>query len=220
MEGVKYTRYRQYYQRVEPLLKTPRARAYGMAILSFFVLSFFGAFAIRPAVTTIFELNRKISDRHLVNQKLEEKIKNLKLAEKEYQKIQADLPLISAALPKEANFPPFLKTLEQEASATAISLNNLKFQDVSLYDTAREKTSTTSGLPEPQTYYFNLTANGTYSDLISFLNKLERGGRLLGIEDFSLSSEKRGTISAQLNMGLKSRVFFLPGKIAEEPNEQ
>lgn len=214
MEDIRYSRYRKYYQRLEPVFKKPHLRAYTMAALSFFTLAFFGAFFIRPAITQIFELNRKISDRQQVNQKLEEKIKNLELAEKEYERVQADLPLILTALPLAPNFPPFLKTLEQGASISAISLKDLRFQDIEILSERGQK-SATSGAEAAltQSLLFNLDLSGGYPNLLSFLRGLERGKRLANIEEFSLTSERMGTTSAELRMGLKGKVYFFPQEI-------
>lgn len=216
-----YSRYRQYYQRIEPILKKPHFHAYTMAVLSLFTLSFFGSLAIRPAVKEIFELDRKIEDRHLVNQKLDEKIKNLNTAQGEYENIQADLPLILTALPQESNFPPFIKKIEETASKSAISLTNLKFQGISLLDPNAQKAakSATTSTP-PQEFSFNLDVSGAYPDLFTFLRNLENGRRIINIGEFSISSEKRGTASAGLRTSVRARTYFSNIKIERrEPNE-
>lgn len=210
MIEVGYSRYRQYYQRLEPILKKPHVRAYTMATLSFLALSFFGAFAIRPVAKEIFELNRKIEDRRLVNQKLDEKIKNLNLAQTEYKNIQSDLPLVLAALPQRSTFPPLLKNLEKMASISAISLTNLKFRDISLLEPEAQASSSAS----VKEFDFNLDASGFYLDLFSFFQALEKSRRMVNIGEVNLASGK-ATISSELKTNLKARVYFLNSKIIE-----
>lgn len=216
MDYISYSRYRQYYQSLGPIWKKPHIRAYTTAALSFFVLSFFGAFAIRPSVRQIFELNKKITDRRMVNQKLDEKLKNLQLAEKEYNKIRGDLPLILAALPQKPNFPPVLKSLEENASASAVAWNHLKFSDIDL--TEKKATSSASVSVPLESFVFNLGVGGSYLDSYSFLEGLEKQERLISIGRLNLQSEKSATISAGLNLDLEANAYFSRNKIAN--NEQ
>lgn len=209
MEGPRYSRYRKYYQSLGPILKTPQVRAYTMAILSFLTLSILGAFFIRPAVRQIFELNRKISDRQVVNQKLAEKIKNLETAKKEYRKIQRDFPLILAALPLKSEFPPFLKTLEETASDSAVVLTALKFQDISLLEPPATSSAQDQKLPNPQSLPFSLGVSGSYTNLFSFLEALEKETRLTNINELSMMPKKEGTISSEITLSLKNYIYFL-----------
>ncbi|MDP3998742.1 MAG: type 4a pilus biogenesis protein PilO [bacterium] len=209
MPNDRYSRYRQYVQRIEPALKQPHVRAYTMAILSLLTLSFFGAFAIRPSVKQIFELNRKISDRQLVNQKLDEKIKQLQLAEKEYEKIQAEFPVLIAALPPDPNFPPFLKELEKAASNSSVTLQSLKFQEIDLLTADATRPAAIVKNVSPGSLMFNLDATGSYQDLVVFLKKLDGNNRLIGINRFNLANEEQGTTSAALRVSFQAKTYFL-----------
>lgn len=216
MDYISYSRYRRYYQNLGPIWKKPHVRAYTTAALSFFLLSFFGAFAIRPSVKQIFELNRKIADRRLVNQKLDGKLKNLQLAEKEYDKIRSDLPLILAALPQKPNFPPVLKSLEKNASASGITWDNLKFSDIDL--TEKKATSSAATAIPLESFAFNLGVTSSYLNSFSFLKGLQTQERLLSIGKFNLQSAKSISISAELNLDLEANAYFSRNKITS--NEQ
>ena len=209
MEVLSYSRYRKYYQSLGPILKTPQARAYTMAILSFLTLSILGAFFIRPAIRQIFELNRKITDRQLVSQKLAGKIKNLETAKGEYRKIQKDFPLILAALPLKSDFPPFLKTLEKTSSDSAVALTALKFQDITLLEPPATPSAQDQKLPDPQTLAFSLGSSGSYANLFSFLKALEKEKRLVNIGEFNMMPQTEGTVSAELTLSLKNYIYFL-----------
>lgn len=220
MVDATFSRYRQYYQRLQPVLKKPHIRAYTMAALSFLALSFFGAFAIRPAIKQIVELNRKIDDRRLVTKKLDEKIKKLQAAEIEYEKVQSDLPIVLAALPQEPNFPPFLKNLEGTASDSAVLVTDLKFRDIALFEKGEKKSATSSaGLTSPDSLPFDLGASGSYPALSSLLQRIERGTRLVNIGEVNLGSEEEGTSSAELRISLKALAYFFPNKIGGGSNE-
>lgn len=216
MSETGYSRYRQYYQRLEPILKRPHVPAYTMAILSLLTLSVFGAFAIRPAIKEIFELNRKIEDRNLVSKKLDEKIKNLNLAQKEYEEVQDDLSLILTALPQDSKFPPFLKNLEGVASSSGVALDNLKFQEITLWDPNAPK----SNEGAPKALNFSLDASGPYPGLFLFLQSLEKGKRLISLDDLSLTSDRKGTTSAGLKLNLKAQTYSLKSGVKEEEKNE
>lgn len=216
MSEAGYSRYRQYYERLGPLLKKPHTSAYTMAILSLLTLSIFGAFAIRPAIREIFELNRKIEDRNLVSQKLDEKIKNLNLAQKEYEKVQGEISIILTALPQDSTFPPFLQNLEKIASSSGVTLNNLKFQGIPLWDPNAPKSS--GG--DPKALSFSLDASGPYPGLTSLLQSLEKGKRLVSLGDLSFTSDRKGTTSAELKLNLKAQTYYSKSGIDEGKEDE
>lgn len=213
-----YFRYRQYYHRLEPVLKKPQARAYIMGVLSFFTLSFLGAFAIRPAVTQIFELNRKISDRRAVTNQLDEKIRSLQLAEKAYSDIQADLPIILAAVPYGSTFPPLLKDLETNASSSAISVTSLRFQNVELLSASRTLAATNAASAQ-DSFVFSIGTVGDYNNLLDFLKNLEEGKRLIGVNQVAIIPEKTASGTGMLKMSVEAQTYFTHNKVVGKLNE-
>ena len=197
-----FYRYRRYYLGMRPLLKTPKARAYTMLILSLFALSFFGFLAIRPTVKTITELRRKITDQRMINQKLEEKIKALTLAQQEYESLQNDFPLILAALPQKPNFPPLLKRLEKTASDSGLLISQLKFQSVPLIVNLQDKE------PSLTLLSFELSLVGSYPNLFSFLTSLERMERFVLLDSATFKAEKQE--EGKINLIIKGSAYQLP----------
>lgn len=191
--------YRRYYpSSLTPFLRSPKVKAYGMLILSLFALSIFGAFAIRPTLKTIVQLRRQITDSRLVEKKLEEKINTLYQVQPEYEMIKNDLPIISAALPSNPQFLPFLKNLNKFASESGVLISSLTFQPVSL---SNKETSKISSFP------FRLSLSGSFSNLTGFLTLLGKSERLITIENIEIkptTSENRENLTLILNASLYS----------------
>lgn len=200
-----YFRYRRYF--LESFTKSKKHQALWMLILSIFTVSFFSAFAIRPTIKTIVELNRRIQDEREVDKKLGEKIASLQIAQEEYEKIQPDLPLIYEVLPTDPALYPLVKAFETIATQSAVTDTSLNFQSVNLIPGA-------SGSAEIS---FNLSASGSYDSLLSYLDSLEKVRRVVVWENASIKPPKE---TAEANSGL---VLTINGKAyvlgREAPNE-
>lgn len=195
-------RFSRYYTALEPLFARPEVRAYTMLVLSLFTISFFGYFAIRPTLTTIATLRRQITDARFVDQKLQEKINALSLAQIEYEAISPDLGLILTALPRETKFPPFVKSLEKIATESGATIVNLSFQTINL--STPEATSTAREIP----IGFSLTISGDYSNLADFVRRLTRFERLATIEKMGLSIID--PLRKELRLALTGKTYFAP----------
>ena len=135
-------RYYKYYQKLEPAFKNRKTQAYLMAVLSLMTISFFGFFAIRPTLKTIAVLQRQIIDRKTLNEKLDEKINALILAQDEYRLIEADLPLIYTLLPEKPEFPLLMRLLENLTIQNSATISGIQFDPIVLYEKSLPETET------------------------------------------------------------------------------
>ncbi len=194
----------RYYQRLEPLMAKPEAKAYTMLALSFFTIAFFGFFAIRPTLTTIGQLRRQISDSQTVDEKLQEKINSLSAAQLAYEAIKPDLGIITAALPSDAQFPSFVKGLENISTASGVKVNNLGFQTIEL---SSKKPVATASASETA-INFSLNVTGEYNQLTDFVRRLSFLERLATIDTMILSfqtvEEKK-----ELQLLLKGKIYYV-----------
>lgn len=193
-------RFNRYYTALEPFFAHPEVRAYTMFILSFLAMSFFGYFAIRPTLITISTLRRQIADARFVDQKLQEKINNLSAVSVEYEAIKPDLELIWTAVPKESQFPLFVKSLERIASESGATIGSFVFKPINL----NHLESTTSAREIP--IDFRLTLQGDYSKLADFIGKLSRLERLSIIEKMEISTKGE---KDTLRLNLEGKTFYV-----------
>lgn len=220
-----YNRYRRYFTSLEPMVKTPVARAYFSLIASLFALSFFGAFAIRPTVKTIVGLRKEISDARNTNNKLQEKINALSEAQTQYSFVQNEVPIVLAALPKNPEFSTLLKQIENIAVASGATVSGIQFHSVLMFgkvaqdgQTAQIATSSgsttdaLSSLDQPGNsggitpISFSLVLRGSYANITAFLTSLSQLSRLISVDSLAISSAQGGSVELSLN--IQSKAFY------------
>lgn len=222
--------YKKYYYRFQPMLKDPKKQAYLMVILSLLTIAFFSFFAIRPTLKTIAVLERKIDDKSVLNQQLDDKINSLLSAQEEYQKMQSVINNMYELLPPSPEFPVFLNQLETLAQNHGAMITSLKFEPITLYATQNqtvkppaaesnqitlspaEKTSSpaaesTSSIAN---IGFNVSFTGSYQNLLDLLSDMTQFKRLMTFQVVNLTMSNGENKSSTLTISLYSRTYYYP----------
>lgn len=180
-------KFRNYYNKISPVLRDKRAPAYFMLILSFLSLSFFGAFALRPTLATITELQKEIDDSKEVYTKIQEKNRNLLILQAEYKTIESDLPIIYAAIPNQVDAPTFLLKLKTLATLNNLEISNLQITKSPLSEGVdSDKRSVISST-------FSLTASGTYKNINKFLEDVASLDRIATFTNIGITQSSGST---------------------------
>ncbi|MDP3941756.1 MAG: type 4a pilus biogenesis protein PilO [bacterium] len=185
------------YIRLFPVLKKERNKQYGMLIFTFATMTFFGIFAINPTLTTIAELQRKLTDAKEVHQELSQKIDNLSVLQNKYAQLTPDLLLIEAALPQTVSATRFMGQLQAIVRQSGISVDGISFGALTLASNPK----VTEGK-----FTFSLQASGTFSQINSFLNSLTTFDRIVVIDSLSLVKETVG--GATVNLAIAGSASF------------
>lgn len=193
-----YHVYSRYYRKLGSFLRKPRVRVYTVLILSFFTMSFFGLFAIKPTLKAIAHLKREIADSQLIDESLEEKVIHLSQLKEEYKKIENDLPLVSTALPKEPKFSSFLEDLENLSRETEVTISQVKLESIDL--TKRESKSSTK-------ISSSLILTGDYSSLRNFLSRLLQSGRIYTVDTFEIRSPSKEVSVLKINLNINTYYY-------------
>lgn len=182
-----------------PNFKEEKTKNFTTLILTLVALSFFGFFAISPTLSTIAALRRQISDNEFVNKKLEQKITNLSLLQKEYSLLEKDLPTVFSAVPQTPTAPLLVAQIQFLALRSSLAITRLQVFQVELSKISTDKN-------QPTSFAFSLEAQGTTLQLTSFLNSLIRFERIVTLENISLakSSDKEEV----LKLDLKGKAYF------------
>lgn len=196
-----YVRYRHYRRILTPALKSKKARAYGMLVLSLLTASFFGVFAIRPTVTTIIKLRKEIQDNQYVEEKLTEKINILATLDQIYKKVESDLTSVEAALPSQPNFENLLSVIENAAAVHQLGILSIQFKPVDLV-----KPKTNRGDFKLNPIAFQVTFTGSYQNLISGLTSLNSASRLITIDALQIK-KSRGAGEEELVLEIGGRSY-------------
>ena len=177
------------------LLGPKQRRVYTMLGLSLFALSVFGAFAIKPTLATVAELNRKIKDQRAARDQLDKKIKDLSKAQIQLTRMKADITLAEKALPKEKDLPTLLETLQQITERNSLRLRHLgsgTANDTPI--TLPNQTLVVRALP------LSLQLEGSFPNFLGFLTEAESTLRQLNAENVLISRRDGGIEYFSLQM--------------------
>lgn len=164
-------------------------------VLSVFAVAFFTFFAIRPTLSTISELLKKIDDQKKVDTQLDTKISQLEDAQQELITNESFLPLITLAVPQTPDLEGFARRLEVLAVEESAELNSLQFQSIPLVgdrtslapQNAAAQNAPPSKQPGNLFITFDFILNGNQASILSFLRKLETIDRAVAITKVSFT---------------------------------
>lgn len=183
---------------VPPLLKNERTQAYTTLTLTLFALSFFGLFAINPSLSTIAQLQKKLEDSRYVNQKLLEKIANMRSLQTQYSLIENDVPLVLRAIPKQPTVPILIGQIQSLAVQSSVTLTKLQSFQVELAPVQENPEKYAS-------FNVSLEASGPFENISLFLSSLTQFDRIFTPDTITLlRSASTGTYS----MSLRGKVYY------------
>lgn len=183
-------RYYKYYRPLEPLISKTQNRIYTAAILSFFAISLFGWYAIRPTLNTIIVLRKEIEEKKEINQKMEKKISQLIEAQSNYQQIENQIYLLDQAIPPDPQVLDLGKQIERmisETEATASSITLTNNVPLLTFESENSKKATKDN-PE---FNMNAEIQGDYPQLELVLTKLNNMRRIVTVLGFGIGEPKK-----------------------------
>lgn len=197
-----YPRARFYYRTLVPLFEKPKVAAYTMLVLSFFTISFFGMFAIRPTLATIAQLRKQISDQQVVLSRMEEKITALVQAQQSYEAIKPDLDSIFEALPENPELGSLVGKLNRSLVANNMEVVILQFLPVTL---SKPEVLSSEAVPMG----FTMALKAQYDDILTFVDFLSRTDRIISIDSIDISGEGQVFTGNLLTATIRGRAYVL-----------
>lgn len=168
---------------LERFTETTEKKTYTVALATVFVVIIMIFFAIRPAVTSIFDqLNRNDEKREVLD-KLEQKYQNLLALNNMEQEYAEELSLLDVAMP--------IGSQEEFVVANVIPIaesNNLDFQ--SLAFTERDNIDTDEAQVmgvNTESLRTNFVVSGQRADMLNFVSELEDFPRILNIKSITIT---------------------------------
>lgn len=199
----------RYYDR-EPLV-----RASLQLLLSLFAVAFFSFVAIRPTLTTITTLLKKIDDQKVADQKLTTKLVQLADAQQFLSDNGEVLTTLSdLAVPSNPSIKRLSQEIELTANQAGVLITDLSFQATPLVGNK----STLTGAQVKQTQVtganqfvlFSLSVGGGQQQLVDFLDKLEKLDRVVTVTNLVLSKPATGSkLNLPLTAIVKGTAYYL-----------
>lgn len=202
------TKHSRYYTYIKPVLKNKTVKTYSSLIFSLITTTIFLIYAIRPTLSTIISLQKSINEQSAVLTKLNQKVKDLTEGRKNYESIDPTLKVrLVDLLPYSPSLPSLMNSLTILATESQSTISGLQFQPVIL-EKPIKTLSKDAALKEVD---FTFNAQGSYSQLINFLNSLKRADRLINISSISFNKP----LDAPLIMTVNAKSLYL--KNEKEP---
>ncbi len=195
-ENLSLSRYRAYLK-LMPTIKNTNTRIITTLILTFAAMSFFGAFAINPTLTTITNLKRQLEDNQHVYDSLVEKNQNLSSLLGQYNSLSSELPIIFSAIPQTPSAPGAVGKIQTLAKDANISLQSVHVSEIQLTGRSRK--------PEGYSFVILIDAKGQFENLVKFSSSLTQTDRIISIESISMVKDES---TDNLVINIRARSYF------------
>lgn len=178
------------YLSTHPYLTSKKSKSFFGIMLTLCALSFFGFFAIAPAITTILGLQKELKDDQFVLDQLKTKVVVLNELKKQYADLQSDLPIITSAIPT-LPYPDLLfAQIQSVAKTSSITVSKLQNSEIQIL-----KGDNTSTL-KYSSYSFAISGSGSQDNIYKFIKTLTNMERIININSFSYN-EGSGTSGSE-----------------------
>lgn len=218
-------RYSRYYTVLEPYFASPKTRSSISLILTLSSLIIFGIFAIRPTVTTIFELTKELATLQRVNTKLGGKIAALAKAQEILESEKRSLSILEEAAPLKPDVAHVVKEVEGATAISNVSIASMQFQRVDYSQIQLNSPGEITAVQIPVT----LSIRGAQAPIASFLSALYNSRRFFTTGNLEIMGNRfKDTETGQtLQISLSAPYFTIQPKTdkakpipKKEPTEQ
>ncbi len=186
-------KYNLYFQKVGLMYKRPEIKASLEVILSVFTITILIFAAIRPTLTNIVSLQKKIEDQEIVNKKADNKIAQLINAQKQLNTFRSSLTLYDAAVPDLFTYSEGAKRIEYLAKKNNLVIDSLSFQGYSLASGGKGAGDWGAKIMKPSANILpdqiSYSVSGQPQNVINFLKDVEKMDRLLSLDNISLAKQ-------------------------------
>lgn len=187
-------KYNKYLELI-PDFKREKTQKFTTVVLTVIAIIILAIFAINPTLSTIANLQKQLDDAKFVTNKLEEKINDLSILQTKYNNIQDDLPIVYESIPKNSEVPKITGQIQSVAKDSGVFLTNLQATDI------------TKSIKNDFFYYsFNLSIQGSYENILNFLDKLHSMQRITDAHNISIGQST--TEKGLLQLNIKGTAFF------------
>lgn len=181
--------YNRYYQGVKNIYQQPVMRASIEVILSVFAVALMVMLAIKPTLTIVVSLRKKIEDQSLVEKKITAKIAALSQAQASLTNNSSKLVWYEKAVPDKHTLDGLAKRLEILVQEGGVRLESLQFSAVPLLGDGL-----VSKGEEAETVVMSFSVEGKLDQLLALMQEMERLDRVLLIKEIALQKQDNGRL--------------------------
>lgn len=187
---------------VRKLLNRSEVKDYTSAFLFFLISSIFTLFAIKPALSIAFSLNKEAESLQKVDQVYEKNLTQLVQLQTNLEKVQDKTYLLDQALPKMPETKTFIDDIKRVSSQEGILIEKLDLSEVDL------KNDVNKG--DIGVLSVNMQTTSNFAAVNSMITNLSKQKRIKSIKSFKITSTTPdSTESAALDIKLEIEAYYL-----------
>jgi len=209
-------RYRHYFGRIYRFYEQPSVRVSTALLLSVFTIIFFIIFAIRPTLTTVAQLIRKIEDQKIALEKLDAKATALSQAQQAYQENLSKIELLNQAVPEDYAVQDLIKYIEATAAYHQLPLKAILVNDVLYAASDSAKAVKTTQEDQSDLEFPNIgvmvSLEENYPNLRDFANDLVNMPRMVALQEISIfhPDEEGEEKTTDIRLNIQLDAAYLP----------
>ena len=191
-------RYAKYYHKLGAIYERPEIKASLEVIFSVFMVVVLIFAAIRPTLTNLAALQKRITDKESINTKADKKIGQLFAAQEQLTEFSSSIGLFDNAVPSKLSYTDMLGRIELLAGENNLSIESLSAPGTRLFGEGKAVGEWSTRLLKPDNEGMvavpvDFQVSGRPNQIKNFLVQLESLDRLITIKSVNLIKEVNST---------------------------
>ncbi len=194
IEKTSWFKNRSLYQYIRKQAENKKMLKYLEIGGTFSLITIFLVTAITPTASAISKLLGEIKSKELITTSMKQKLMNIVSAQNDYAQAQEKFKTLESSFPTDPEFYQTASTFSSITKQTGTSIKQIKFD-------LHNKQANSNVL----SYKTNLIINGSYSQLLDTINRINKGRRLIDINSIAFDQNNKG-----LSLVLSTNLFYSP----------
>lgn len=205
-------KYSLYYQRISLIYQRPEVRASLEVILSVFTITILIFLAIRPTLTNIATLQKKIEDEDILNKKADNKITQLFSAQGQLSTYQGQLHYFDEAVPSSFSYYDMAARIEYLARKYDLLINTEELPGTRLFGSGKPYGEWGTKIISKDTNNLitagiTFTVSGNPQKVVKMLTDIENMDRVTLLTNINFSKEPGATAGSE-TLKASGQIFF------------
>ena len=205
-------KYSLFYQRISLVYQRPEIKASLEIILSVFTVTLLIFAAIRPTLTNVASLQKKVEDLEVVNKKADNKIAQVFAAQTDLDKFQDKLRLYDEAVPDGFKYFDMAGRLELIAQKKGLAIQTITLPGIHLFGTGKGAGDWSQKIPTKSPGNIiqaevSFVVKGSPAEVKAFLSDIENLDRLTLLSSIALATEP-GIAKGTATLKATGRIYF------------
>lgn len=195
-------KYSRYYTFIKPVVNNKAVQEYSFIAFSLVTSIIFAIFAIQPSVKTIISLYKNLEEQKQVLEQVRKKTNDLSLGKTNYDRLNEKAKTnLNSMIPPNPGLPNLVADLYALAYEQQASISGLQIQSTDI-PFKSDKLSPEGTIKEVS---FALNSQGSYNQLVNFLNLLGNSNHLISIDSVAFTKPTDGLLLMTVN----GKIYFL-----------